>query len=126
MLNQLVSIMFTILLVTTSMTRTTTITTTTVVVIICVYVCLISQDRLFFPVAESAPQQPWMRCSRLDYLSLDFNSASPSPVLKVRSMEMSCQQDGETKMTHPQGWEALCCSHLMFEFQSCPLTRLKC
>ncbi|XP_012675006.1 GRB2-associated-binding protein 3 [Clupea harengus] len=39
-------------------------------------------DRLFFPVAESAPQQPWMRCSRLDYLSLDFNSASPSPVLK--------------------------------------------
>ncbi|XP_051550638.1 GRB2-associated-binding protein 3-like [Myxocyprinus asiaticus] len=25
---------------------------------------------------------PWMRCSKLDYLSLDFNSASPSPVQK--------------------------------------------
>ncbi|KAG5284467.1 hypothetical protein AALO_G00027030 [Alosa alosa] len=37
--------------------------------------------QLFFPI-ESTLQQPWMRCSRLDYLSLDFNSASPSPVLK--------------------------------------------
>ncbi|XP_051970413.1 GRB2-associated-binding protein 3-like isoform X2 [Xyrauchen texanus] len=25
---------------------------------------------------------PWMRCSKLDYLSLDFNSASPPPVQK--------------------------------------------
>lgn len=41
-----------------------------------------SDRQLFFPIAESALQQPWIRSSRLDYLSLDFNSASPSPVLK--------------------------------------------
>ncbi|XP_063344685.1 GRB2-associated-binding protein 3 isoform X2 [Pelmatolapia mariae] len=28
------------------------------------------------------PVQPWARSSNLDYLSLDFNSATPSPVLK--------------------------------------------
>ncbi|KAL2095163.1 hypothetical protein ACEWY4_009882 [Coilia grayii] len=41
-----------------------------------------TERQLFFPVGECTAQQPWMRGSRLDYLSLDFNSASPSPVLK--------------------------------------------
>ncbi|XP_062391994.1 GRB2-associated-binding protein 3 [Sardina pilchardus] len=45
--------------------------------------CISPTDRqLFFPVAEAALQQSWTRGSRLDYLSLDFKSASPSPVLK--------------------------------------------
>ncbi|XP_067295325.1 GRB2-associated-binding protein 3 isoform X1 [Pseudorasbora parva] len=35
--------------------------------------------QMLFPACESAP---WMRTSQLDYLSLDFNSASPSPVQK--------------------------------------------
>ncbi|XP_064837521.1 GRB2-associated-binding protein 3-like isoform X2 [Oncorhynchus masou masou] len=36
---------------------------------------------LFFSTNEGATQ-PWLRRSNLDYLSLDFNSASPSPVQK--------------------------------------------
>lgn len=32
---------------------------------------------------QGAGVQPWPRISNLDYLSLDFNSASPSPVQKV-------------------------------------------
>ncbi|XP_001337715.7 GRB2-associated-binding protein 3 isoform X1 [Danio rerio] len=35
--------------------------------------------QMLFPSCDSAP---WMRPSQLDYLSLDFNSASPSPVQK--------------------------------------------
>ncbi|XP_077097368.1 GRB2-associated-binding protein 3 isoform X1 [Siphateles boraxobius] len=35
--------------------------------------------QMLFPACDSAP---WMRPSQLDYLSLDFNSASPSPVQK--------------------------------------------
>ncbi|XP_055725991.1 GRB2-associated-binding protein 3-like isoform X1 [Salvelinus fontinalis] len=35
----------------------------------------------FFSTNEGA-SQPWLRRSNLDYLSLDFNSASPSPVQK--------------------------------------------
>ncbi|XP_058631144.1 GRB2-associated-binding protein 3-like [Onychostoma macrolepis] len=38
-----------------------------------------TDSRLLFPACDSAP---WMRPSQLDYLSLDFNSASPSPVQK--------------------------------------------
>lgn len=38
--------------------------------------------QLFFPAAESAAGQCWARRSNLDYLSLDFNPASPSPVQK--------------------------------------------
>ncbi|XP_016415860.1 GRB2-associated-binding protein 3-like isoform X3 [Sinocyclocheilus rhinocerous] len=38
-----------------------------------------TESRLLFPACDSAP---WMRPSQLDYLSLDFNSASPSPVQK--------------------------------------------
>ncbi|XP_014052315.1 GRB2-associated-binding protein 3 isoform X1 [Salmo salar] len=37
--------------------------------------------QLFFSTNEGATQ-PWLRRSNLDYLSLDFNSASPSPVQK--------------------------------------------
>ncbi|XP_024275973.1 GRB2-associated-binding protein 3-like isoform X1 [Oncorhynchus tshawytscha] len=37
---------------------------------------------LFFSTNEGATQ-PWLRRSNLDYLSLDFNSASPSPVQKL-------------------------------------------
>lgn len=40
----------------------------------------VQDSRLLFPACDSAP---WMRSSQLDYLSLDFNSASPSPVQKV-------------------------------------------
>ncbi|CAM4544446.1 unnamed protein product [Leuciscus chuanchicus] len=36
-------------------------------------------DSRLFPACDSAP---WVRPSQLDYLSLDFNSASPSPVQK--------------------------------------------
>ncbi|KAJ7995913.1 hypothetical protein DPEC_G00231640 [Dallia pectoralis] len=36
---------------------------------------------LLFPTNDSS-NQPWHRRSNLDYLSLDFNSASPSPVQK--------------------------------------------
>ncbi|XP_058482474.1 GRB2-associated-binding protein 3 isoform X2 [Solea solea] len=35
----------------------------------------------FYPTSDG-PVQPWARKSNLDYLSLDFNSASPSPVQK--------------------------------------------
>ncbi|ROI27680.1 GRB2-associated-binding protein 3 [Anabarilius grahami] len=35
--------------------------------------------QMLFPACDSTP---WMRPSQLDYLSLDFNSASPSPVQK--------------------------------------------
>ncbi|KAI2664845.1 GRB2-associated-binding protein 3 [Labeo rohita] len=35
--------------------------------------------QMLFPACDSAP---WMNRSQLDYLSLDFNSASPSPVQK--------------------------------------------
>ncbi|KTF86795.1 hypothetical protein cypCar_00012794 [Cyprinus carpio] len=38
-----------------------------------------TESRLLFPACDSVP---WMRPSQLDYLSLDFNSSSPSPVQK--------------------------------------------
>ncbi|XP_071317334.1 GRB2-associated-binding protein 3 isoform X2 [Trachinotus anak] len=40
------------------------------------------ESRQQFCLTSDGAVQPWPRKSNLDYLSLDFNSASPSPVLK--------------------------------------------
>nr|XP_029483913.1 GRB2-associated-binding protein 3-like isoform X1 [Oncorhynchus nerka]XP_029483915.1 GRB2-associated-binding protein 3-like isoform X1 [Oncorhynchus nerka] len=40
------------------------------------------ESRQQFSTTNEGASQPWLRRSNLDYLSLDFNSASPSPVQK--------------------------------------------
>lgn len=57
----------------------------------CAFLCVQS----FFSACDSAP---WFRSSHLDYLSLDFNSASPSPVQKV-SMSITPGQ-GKEEIQH--------------------------
>ncbi|KAF1378770.1 hypothetical protein PFLUV_G00193950 [Perca fluviatilis] len=44
--------------------------------------CTAMESRQHFCVNFDGAVQPWARRSNLDYLSLDFNSASPSPVQK--------------------------------------------
>ncbi len=52
--------------------------------------------------------QTWARRSNLDYLSLDFNSASPSPVLKVLDGFGCCKAFCETtEMTACRGERTL-------------------
>lgn len=53
----------------------------------CGFLCVQS----LFSTCDSAP---FFRTSYLDYLSLDFNSASPSPVQKV-SMHLTLRQRGK-------------------------------
>ncbi|XP_042182656.1 GRB2-associated-binding protein 3 isoform X2 [Oncorhynchus tshawytscha] len=43
------------------------------------------ESRQQFSTTNEGASQPWLRRSNLDYLSLDFNSASPSPVQKAHS-----------------------------------------
>ncbi|KAL0994229.1 hypothetical protein UPYG_G00119540 [Umbra pygmaea] len=44
--------------------------------------CIPIESRQLFLSTNEGANQPWFRRSNLDYLSLDFNSASPSPVQK--------------------------------------------
>lgn len=44
--------------------------------------CSAMESRQQFSLTFDGAVQPWARSSNLDYLSLDFNSASPSPVQK--------------------------------------------
>ncbi|XP_070773838.1 GRB2-associated-binding protein 3 isoform X2 [Enoplosus armatus] len=44
--------------------------------------CTAMESMQQFPLTFDGAAQPWARRSNLDYLSLDFNSASPSPVQK--------------------------------------------
>ncbi|XP_040907365.1 GRB2-associated-binding protein 3 isoform X2 [Toxotes jaculatrix] len=46
--------------------------------------CTAMESRQQFYLTSDGAVQPWARKSNLDYLSLDFNSASPSPVLKQK------------------------------------------
>jgi len=48
-------------------------------IFVCFSLVLDSRQMLF----SACDSTPWVRPSQLDYLSLDFNSASPSPVQKV-------------------------------------------
>ncbi|XP_078122163.1 GRB2-associated-binding protein 3 isoform X1 [Sander vitreus] len=47
--------------------------------------CTAMESRQHFCLNFDGAVQPWARRSNLDYLSLDFNSASPSPVQKQKS-----------------------------------------
>ncbi|XP_018548076.2 GRB2-associated-binding protein 3 isoform X1 [Lates calcarifer] len=46
--------------------------------------CSAMESRQQFYLTSDGAVQPWARKSNLDYLSLDFNSASPSPVQKQK------------------------------------------
>ncbi|XP_068457520.1 GRB2-associated-binding protein 3 isoform X2 [Clinocottus analis] len=48
--------------------------------------CNAMESRQHFCLPFEGAAQPWLRSSNLDYLSLDFNSASPSPVQKKPSL----------------------------------------
>lgn len=51
----------------------------------CIYLFLQQEARQQFFFTSDGAVPPRGRPSNLDYLSLDFNSASPSPVQKVRA-----------------------------------------
>nr|XP_020454352.1 GRB2-associated-binding protein 3 isoform X1 [Monopterus albus] len=46
--------------------------------------CTAMESSRWFSLTVDGAVQPWARSSNLDYLSLDFNSASPSPVQKQK------------------------------------------
>ncbi|XP_042355228.1 GRB2-associated-binding protein 3 [Plectropomus leopardus] len=49
-------------------------------------ICTAMESRNHFCLTFDGTVQPWARRSNLDYLSLDFNSASPSPVQKQKPL----------------------------------------